>query len=62
MPVYIVAIYNAHYFDLNYEGHTEGFEVECGLNRFDLTKMWASIELKLFYSYVISGIEFLSIA
>jgi len=58
IPVYIYQLYYAHYYLLNYGAKADGFDIDCGPENFDLTKIWMLIEIIIFYSYIVSGIFF----
>ena len=61
IPVYFCVIFGAHYFDLNQRADIEGYQIQCGMNTYNLNLIWLEQELRFFYSYIVTAILFVMI-
>lgn len=62
VPFYIYQIFYAHYYLLNHSVQASGFGIECQTGFFDLTKVWMTIEVQVFYCYIGSAMLFVLVA
>lgn len=62
VPAYLYVVFLGQFFMLNYIADATDFHVKCGPDRYDLTKIWVILELRVFYGWLLTGVLFLTIA
>ncbi len=58
VPIYIGVIFKAHFYELN----TMVVHLEtCADNKVDLVHEWYTVELRVFYGYILAGMLFIAV-
>ena len=59
LPVYLSYIFFAQFYELNMVAGASDFILECGSGKYDLVKVWAILEIRVFYAWIIAGVLFM---